>query len=515
MIRYIAYCRKSTDEADKQVLSIEAQIAEVKEYTSRENIKIVQVITESRTAKQPGRSDFGRMMKMIERGEADGIVSWHPDRLARNSVDGGQIIYLLDTGKLLDLKFPSFWFENTPQGKFMLNIAFGQSKYYVDNLGENVKRGNRQKIRRGEYPNKAPYGYINDLKTKTIKVDRKRYKTIVKMFELFSGGGYGFKDLQRFLAKNKVLAPSKKPIHLDTIKRLLTNPFYYGLFRYGGELYTGKHKPIISKKLFDKCQEVMKYKTKYNGEHEGEFNFLGLMKCGECGASITAERRSKNYKTTRGKVDYVYYRCTKKLGKCQQKYLSDKETEKQLRNIVYKVSMSPYTAKKFLEWGKKDARKDKQKGTYQINSLTSAITDIDTRLERLLDVYLEKTIETADYQKKKNELIQSKVNIQEKIRDITDKGCGWLGPFNEFVNCAKQAQKIAQTKNNGHELSVMAKTVGSDFNLLNKNIVPKYKNGAYLALSAQVWAGCANPSNPNISKLLPALEEIRKAVCGI
>ncbi|MFH1864025.1 MAG: hypothetical protein ABIJ85_03935 [bacterium] len=52
--------------------------------------------------------------------------------LDRNSVDGGKIIYLLDTGKLLDLKFPSFWFENTPQGKFMLNIAFGQSKYYTD-----------------------------------------------------------------------------------------------------------------------------------------------------------------------------------------------------------------------------------------------------------------------------------------------------------------------------------------------------------------------------------------------
>jgi len=133
MIRYIAYCRKSTDEADKQVLSIEAQIAEVKEFATRENIRIVEVITESRTAKQPGRLEFGRMMKMIERGEADGIVSWHPDRLARNSVDGGQIIYLLDTGKLLDLKFPSFWFENTPQGKFMLNIAFGQSKYYVKN----------------------------------------------------------------------------------------------------------------------------------------------------------------------------------------------------------------------------------------------------------------------------------------------------------------------------------------------------------------------------------------------
>jgi len=162
------------------------------------------VVTESKTAKQPGREEFGRMLKMIEAGKADGIVSWHPDRLARNSVDGGQIIYLLDTGKLHDLKFPSFWFENTPQGKFMLNIAFGQSKYYVDNLGENVKRGNRQKIRRGEYPNKAPLGYVNDPKTKTIKVDKKTAKIMVRVFKLFASGGFSFIDLQRYLTKNKV-----------------------------------------------------------------------------------------------------------------------------------------------------------------------------------------------------------------------------------------------------------------------------------------------------------------------
>ncbi|MCL4390142.1 recombinase family protein, partial [Patescibacteria group bacterium] len=103
------------------------------------------------------REKFNEVLKRIEKGEAGGIVSWHPDRLARNSVDGGKIIYLLDTGKILDLKFPSFWFENTPQGKFMLSIAFGQSKYYVDNLSENIKRGNRQKLRRGEYPGKAPF----------------------------------------------------------------------------------------------------------------------------------------------------------------------------------------------------------------------------------------------------------------------------------------------------------------------------------------------------------------------
>src|SRR5688500_17160672 len=120
MTKYIAYCRKSTDEKDRQVLSIEAQIAELKEYAKRENIQIVDFLVGSKTAKEPGRLVFQQMIKLLESGQVNAILSGHPDRLARNSVDGGQIIYLVDTGKILDLKFPSFWFENTPQGKFML-----------------------------------------------------------------------------------------------------------------------------------------------------------------------------------------------------------------------------------------------------------------------------------------------------------------------------------------------------------------------------------------------------------
>ena len=124
--KFFLYCRKSTDVEDKQALSIEAQITELREFAKRENLQIVEVFIEKQTAKVPGRPIFNEMLEKIEIGEANGILSWHPDRLARNSVDGGRIIYLLDTGKLQSLKFPQFWFEPTPQGKFMLSIPFYQ-----------------------------------------------------------------------------------------------------------------------------------------------------------------------------------------------------------------------------------------------------------------------------------------------------------------------------------------------------------------------------------------------------
>ena len=124
--KYFLYARKSTDVEDKQILSIEAQLTELRDYAAREKLFIVEELVEKQSAKIPGRPIFNAMIDRIEKDEASGIVSWHPDRLACNSVDGGKLIYLVDTGKIAALKFPQFWFEPTPQGKFMLNIPLYQ-----------------------------------------------------------------------------------------------------------------------------------------------------------------------------------------------------------------------------------------------------------------------------------------------------------------------------------------------------------------------------------------------------
>src|SRR3990167_4579581 len=198
--KFFLYARKSTDVEDKQILSIEAQLQELRDFAKRENLEIALEFVEKQSAKIPGRPIFNEMLQRIEKGEADSILSWHPDRLARNSVDGGRIIYLLDTNKLLGLKFPSFWFESTPQGKFMLNIAFGQSKYYVDSLSENTKRGLRQKVRRGEFPSFAPIGYLNDSRNKSVIVDKRKMPIVRKAFELYAQNNSRLEDISNFLA---------------------------------------------------------------------------------------------------------------------------------------------------------------------------------------------------------------------------------------------------------------------------------------------------------------------------
>lgn len=312
MQKFFLYARKSTDVEDKQVLSIEAQLTELREYAVRENIEISAEYIEKQSAKVPGRPIFNKMMKEIETFGGN-ILAWNPDRLARNSVDGGKVIYLLDTGKLTSIKFPTFWCDNTGQGKFMLNMAFGQSKYYVDSLSENTKRGLRQKVRMGIFPSQAPVGYLNDSRTKTIVIEKKKSRIVCLAFEKYTKGNMRLEDVSNFLAKSGVTTRTGKRISKTKASFILSNPFYIGLFKYGGEIHEGKHEPIISKKLFDEAQEMLKFRGQPERKPQNEPQpYCGLISCASCGMMITAENKTKRQKN--GNVHhYVYYRCTKKL----------------------------------------------------------------------------------------------------------------------------------------------------------------------------------------------------------
>ncbi len=270
-------------------MSLESQFNELKEFAVKEKLEIVASLSEAQTAKEPGRKIFAEMLDRICNGEADGILAWHPDRLARNSIDGGKVIYLLDTGKIKDLKFPTFWFDSTPQGKFMLNMAFGQSKYYVDNLSENIKRGHREKLRKGIWPGFAPLGYLNNHKTRAIDVDSEKASLVRKAFELYSTGEYTLKALAEVLKQAGLRSHKDNALVVACVQRMLKNTIYYGVFSFNGEVYDGTHEPIISKKLFDSVQQVMSNRGKKQRKRKHEFAFSGFMRCGKCDCLITAE----------------------------------------------------------------------------------------------------------------------------------------------------------------------------------------------------------------------------------
>ena len=459
-MKYFIYCRKSTDSEERQVLSIEAQLAELKEFAAKEKLEIVASLCEAQTAKEPGRKIFGEMLDRICAGEASGILAWHPDRLARNSIDGGKIVYLLDTGKIKDLKFPTFWFENTPQGKFMLSIAFGQSKYYVDNLSENIKRGHRQKLRKGIWPGFAPLGYLNNHKTKEIDLDKEKALFIRKAFELYSTGEYTLKALAKVLDQAGLRSYKGNVLSVSCVQRLLQNPIYYGVFSFNGEIYDGTHEPIISKKLFDSVQQVMNNRGKKKRKRKHEFAFSGLMRCGNCGCMITAEKQK----------GHNYYRCTKKKQKCDEKYLREEALLEQMKSFIQKVSLPDDWAENMLAELDKEKEQAKKDGENFVQNLKNHKAEIEQKIEKLLDLYIAGgALTLEEYQAKKQKLLNEKLDIEQKLRDFEQMGNNWLEPMRKMIFEAKQA-KILLSQGDNQQTLTFLKNVGSNFILKGKKL---------------------------------------------
>jgi DNA invertase Pin-like site-specific DNA recombinase len=146
--KYIAYVRKSTIGKERQSLSIAQQKAKIKEFFG--DLKIVAWLEDEQSAFKPGRPNFAKMLAMLDKGKADGIIAWHPDRLSRNEIDAAEITFRLrSAGSTKDLKFCSYYFDNSPEGIMNLQQIMSSSQYYSAKLSKDVKRGNEYRRNKG------------------------------------------------------------------------------------------------------------------------------------------------------------------------------------------------------------------------------------------------------------------------------------------------------------------------------------------------------------------------------
>lgn len=329
-MKAILYARKSSESEDRQVQSIESQLSELHILAEKLNIEILGEYTESQSAKKLGRSVFAEVIEQITSGQADTLFVWKLDRLARNMVDGGLIMELLTTGVLKQIVTPEKTYYSTDNVLFM-SVVFGMANQYSRDLSTVVKRGNRTKLENGVWPNKAPLGYVNNKNTKKIDVCPIEAKYVQKVFGMYSTGTHSCKDISDILYKDGFKSKLGNQISTSNIHLILQNTFYFGMMKSNGNYYKGNHTPLISKKIFDLCQEVRTgyKKAKPQKTKELHFSMRGIFRCENCDCAITAEKQK----------GINYYHCTngKKICDQKKKFIREDDLEKELVSEIEKI----------------------------------------------------------------------------------------------------------------------------------------------------------------------------------
>lgn len=498
------------------MLSIQSQRQAVdRSFAANPDITVVQTFEECRSAKAPGRPVFARMMKGIERGEAEGIITWAPDRLARNSVDGGHIVYLLDRGILKDLKFSTYTFENNPQGKFMLQIMFGQSKYYSDALSENVKRGNRTKLEQGWLPGKAPLGYLNCPLSRTIVPDPDLFPLARRLFDSVLENGYSpgqIANIARDAWGYRTPATRRhagKPLAPSTIYKILGNPFYAGQIWRDGILYKGSHRPVVTQSEFDQVQRYLG-RTDRARPVRHAFPYTGLIRCGTCGRMVTAEQKTNAYGSR-----YIYYHCSKRsVGpRCRERSVEQNALEQQFGAFLASLAVDGGLERWALSTIAENAQQDADRSAADRKARDHAIGEIGTQLADLTALRLRRVIKDEEFVLERQRLEDERARLENV--PLVARPQDRIELFQKVVSVSKFAAEWFQAGDDTARREIV-EIAGSNFRLEDKKLsIEAAKPFAAIADLGPILVGCGlghdvrtfRPTKSLARKLLKDIEE--------
>lgn len=347
--KYVLYARKSTEAKDKQVQSIDDQIRLMTAKAKREGLNIVAVLSEAKSGGKPGtRPEFKKMIDMIEKGKANGILTWKLDRLSRNPLDSGYLHQMMNDGKLV-------WIVANDRAyceddDIIFDVESSMDARYRKDLMKNVRRGLISKAEKGWYPSVPPTGYLNDMRNHTIILDPINAPLMRKVFDRWLSGAVTLQELADYAVELGIRTPKHKVVggallSKNGLRHILVNPFYTGKFRYDGRLYDGQHPAIISSEEYEKVQSLLGGLHNTRPQKDGlGFITKGMMRCAKCGYAVVVERTIKKYKNGTSK-EYVYCHCSGKCKefKCDQsgKMLAEDKVIEQIRNELAKYTIDP------------------------------------------------------------------------------------------------------------------------------------------------------------------------------
>ncbi len=268
---------------------------------------------------------------------------------------------------------------------------------------------------------------------------------MVEAFELYAKGDQKLQNVADFLATKGITTSGGLPLKKDQIKYMLTNPFYYGHFRYCGEVYEGKHTPIVAKKLFDQVQAVAEKRGHRQKGTTAPQVFCGLLRCATCGLSITAEKKIKHQKNG-NTHEYVYYRCTRKSKTivCKEPPVTEPDLAAQLADILQGYALPESWAVELEKRLTQDEKQAEQTSGVFVASAQTKLANLQSKLQRLLDGYLDQDIDQPTYKTKQAELMSEKKSLEEQVSKHTLAANVWVEPMRNWLKLAVSLCEIAK-----------------------------------------------------------------------
>jgi hypothetical protein len=279
----------------------------------------------------------------------------------------------------------------------------------------------------GHFPGLAPLGYMNTKSSikgmNKILPDTKRWATMRTLFDLFLTGSYSVAELRHTvnakygLRTRKSNVRGNSPLSKNGIYRILNDPFYYGYFRYRGKLYKGLHKPMLSIEEFERLQAILHSNSRQRYKKH-EFAFTGFMKCGSCGASITATLKTKKLQSTGRMKSYCFYHCTKRLKvACSASaYVREADMETMVASELSKYDIHPELAQWAIKIIQENKQDEEEKNSAIVHEQELAETRIEKELNHLIEMRLSGDLTPEKYR----EIHERKQNDLQTIRARKD-----------------------------------------------------------------------------------------------
>jgi len=486
-VKAVIYARVSSSEQAREGFSIPAQLKLLQGYAENKKLTVEREFIDIETAKKTGRTNFTEMIQYLKKNTSVKIILVEKtDRLYRNIKDWVTLDDLIEKDELdrevhLVKENLVMSKDSRSTDKLLHGLKVVIAKNFIDNLSEETRKGLLEKAEQGIYPSYAPIGFLNVCTNgrKYLEPDPEYISSVKEMFLLYSTGDYSLESLTRKMIDDGFRYPrSGNKMQKSMVFRMLRNPLYYGEFVWKGKLYKGTHKPIVSKELWQRVQDVLDGKvSRHMDSNTHDFPYTGLIKCGKCGCAFTAELK---------KGKYVYYHCSGSKGKCKEPYVREEKLEELLNEVICQLQID----EKVTDWIKAALHSSHQdKKAFQdekINEFTARYKKLQNRLDGLYEDKLDNVISEETYMEKSKAWRSEQEQILKKIQIHQNADVNYFEFGKSIFELAEKATS-RYSQQSPHEKAKILKIVSSNLIFSDGKLIPEWRKPFDLLASVSEW----------------------------